>query len=117
MTKIALFLLVVSTIGWAQSNSSDEQYPITVHVSSSQWMVVPTGLGPQGVQKLTVTINGKKYELEAEARGRIALLALGDYNAKLIEDVHKHTYESSQTYEFHFSDNTTRKFFVIGQSE
>ena len=34
-----------------------------------------------------------------------------------IEDVHKDAYESSQTYEFQFSDKKTRKFVVVGQSE
>jgi len=80
-------------------------------------MVVPTIPIPTSVQKLTVLIDGKKYELWGEKKGRITLLALGDYKAKLIEDVHKNSYESSQTYEFQFSDGKTRKFFVVAQTE
>jgi hypothetical protein len=82
--------------------------------------------GPVGVPKLVVLIDGKKYELEAELKGawlverlknRVALLALGDYKAKLVEDVHKNSYESSQTYEFRFTDGKTKKFVVVGQTE
>jgi hypothetical protein len=115
MRNIAPFFLLLSALCWAQSSAGD--YPITVHVSSSQWVVVPSSIGPQGVQKLTVLIEGKKYELEAEARGKAAILALGDYKAKLVEDVHKNHYESSQTYEFQFSDGKSRKFVVVGQNE
>ncbi|HXX13930.1 MAG TPA: hypothetical protein VEJ47_03415 [Candidatus Eremiobacteraceae bacterium] len=78
---------------------------------------MPTSIGPQAAQKVNVIIEGKKYELEAEAKGKVALLALGDYKAKLIEDVHKNSYESSQTYEFQFSDGKTRKYVVVGQNE
>jgi len=115
MRKIAPFVLLLSALCWAQSNAG--QYLINVHVTSTRWDVVPTTLGPQAMQKLTVIIDGKKYELEAEAKGRVALLSLGDYKARLIDDAHKNTYESSQTYELQFADKKTRKFVVIGQSE
>lgn len=45
------------------------------------------------------------------------MLALGDYKAKLVEDKHTSTYESSQMYELLFPDNTTKKFVVTGQYE
>jgi hypothetical protein len=109
------FVLLCSALCWGQSNKGE--YSISVHVSSSQWIVVPSTIGPLGAQKLQVTIGGKKYELEADAKGRVALLALGDYKAKLVEDVHKNSYESTQTYEFQFPDGKTRKFTVVGQSE
>jgi len=115
MRKIALLVLVLSALCWAQSNAGE--YAINVHVTSSQWVVVPTTLGLQTTQKLNVIIDGKKYELEAQAKAPVTLLSLGDYNAKLIEDVHKTAYESTQTYELQFSDKKTRKFMVIGQSE
>jgi len=115
MKNIAPLFLLLSALCWAQS--SPGEYPINVLVSSSHWVVVPTSIGPQAAQKLNVIIQGKKYELEAEARGKVALLVLGDYKAKLVEDVHKNGYESSQTYEFQFPDGKTRKFVVVGQNE
>jgi len=78
--------------------------------------MVPLSTGASGDRKLNVIINGKKYELEAPAK-RTRLSALGDYKAKLIEDVHKNSYESTQTYELQFSDGKTRKFIVVGQTE
>jgi hypothetical protein len=115
MRKFAPLVLLLCAFGWAQSNG--EEYPINVHVTSSQWIVVQNVLGLQDMQKLSVVIDGKKYELEAQVKGSVTLLSLGDYKAKLVEDVHKNTYESSQTYELQFSDKKTRKFVVISQSE
>ena len=46
-----------------------------------------------------------------------ALLALGDYKAKLVRDDHRSAYDSFQVYEFLFADNKTRKFEVIGMTE
>jgi hypothetical protein len=114
MSKVAPLVLLLCAFCGAQSNT---EYPVTVHVTSSQWTAMPSGIGPAPVQRLNVIIDGKKYELAAEVKGRFAVLSLGDYKARLIEDVHKNTYESTQTYEFQFSDKKTRKFMVFGQSE
>jgi hypothetical protein len=119
--KIAVFILLLTVFSWAIPNT--DEYPINVHVSSSQWVMEPAINGPQPIQRLSVMIEGKKYELEAPAmfpanlQAGVTLLALGDYKAKLVQDVHKTTYQSSQAYEFQFSDKKTRKFFVVGQSE
>jgi hypothetical protein len=45
------------------------------------------------------------------------VLALGDYQAKLVRDDHETGYESDKVYEFLFSDKKTRNFRVIGQRE
>ena len=76
----------------------------------------------EAFQMLNVVIDGKKYELEAPTlranlQAGVALLALGNYKAKLVQDKHKTAYESSQVYEFLFSDNTTRRFTVVGRIE
>ena len=115
MRNVALLALLLPALCWAQSSA--DEYPITVHVSASQWVVIPSGIGPLAAQKINVIIAGKKYEMESDAKGKVTLLALGDYKARLIDDVHKDGYESSQTYEFQFPDKKTRKFIVVGQSE
>lgn len=80
-------------------------------------------IGPQPVQRLSVIIDGKKFELEALATSRsnlqagVTLLALGDYKARLVRDIHTTAYESSQAYEFQFPDKKNRAFMVVGQSE
>jgi hypothetical protein len=92
----------------ANTNPNPAGYTINVHVSSSEI--------ERGFQVLNVVIDGKKYELQSElALGR--LLNLGDYNAKLVKDEHKTTYDSVQVYEFLFPDNKTRQFDLIGQTE
>src|SRR5215475_3162966 len=101
MRNSAPFVLLLSTLCWGQSSTGESS--VNVHVTSSQWLMVPLSTGASGDRKLNVIINGKKYELEAPAK-RTRLLALGDYKAKLIEDVHKNSYESTQTYELQFSD-------------
>lgn len=122
MKRVVLFvLLLLGTLASAAPNPSE--YSIDVHVNSSYWMMAPSFVSSgEPVQRLVVTIEGKKYELEAPARRAhlqtsVTLLALGDYKAKLVLDVHKTTYEASQAYEFLFPDKKTRKFFVVGQTE
>jgi hypothetical protein len=116
MKERAAVVLILAATCWGQSNAT--QYPVTVHVISSYWVIEQTSIGPRGYQKLNVTIDGRKLECKAEVpSGKPTLLAVGDYKAKLVEDIHKRSYESMQTYEFRFADNTTRKFMVTGQSE
>jgi hypothetical protein len=122
MPKVALsILLLLSTFSLAALNP--DEYSINVHVISSHWVMEPAiGTGHEAFQKLNVMIDGKKYELEAPTitanlQAGVALLALGDYKAKLVQDKHKTTYESSQAYEFLFPDKTTRKFTVVGRIE
>ena len=120
MRKVALLILLLSALSWG---TAQDEYPINVHVSSSHWVVEPAVfIGPRPVLRLSAIIDGKKYELESPAlianlEAGVTLLAPGDYKAKLVQDVHKTTYESSQAYEFLFSDKKTRKFFVVGISE
>jgi len=112
----AILLLLLSAYAWggskpnpAEPNPAD--YTTTVHVSACHLSFVSLNT----LQNLDVVINGKAFELQAVSNDGV--LGLGDYKAKLVQDVHKTAYESSQTYEFLFSDMKVRKFSVIGQSE
>lgn len=121
MKKVAIAVLLFSSLAWAAPRP--DEYSTKVHVVSSRWVMEPAVLvGPPPVQRLGVIIDGKKYELEAPApranlQAGVTLLALGDYKARLVPDVHKASYESSQAYEFLFPEGKTRKFFAVGQSE
>ena len=106
LALLTLLLLTACTKAAAAPNPDD--YPITIHVTSSQIV--------DQIQDLDVVIDGKQYELSA-AQVRHGLLALGDYKARLIKDEHKFAYESVQIYEILFPDNKTRTFAVIGRSE
>jgi hypothetical protein len=105
-TLLFLVLFVSPFIPLAGAAPGAADYPITVHVSSSQWAA--------NYLELNVTIDGKKYLLSGPYYG---VLSPGDYKAKLLTDTHKTSYEASQTYEFLFPDNKTRKYNLIGQSE
>jgi hypothetical protein len=116
VTKIALFAVLLAAAPATAQSPAD--YTITVHVSSSRWAIVPGNLATASVQLLDVVIDGKKYDLEANAPSNSpSVLALGDYKAKLVQDEHKTAYESSETYELLFPDKKTRKFMVVGQTE
>jgi hypothetical protein len=99
---------------------SPDQYTVAVHVSSSRWSV-EAALSNQPVQVLDVAIDGKKYELEGPTyqgsfRSGFPVLALGDYKAKIVQDEHKNTYETSQAYEI-LPDKKTRKYYVVAVFE
>ncbi len=117
MKQLLFLFLLFSIPAWAASApSTSKNYPVKVHVSSSLYYEEPWGKYGQAVLQLHVTIDGKKYVVE-DIAGRSRLLALGDYPARLIKDVHPTPYKFSQTYKFLFPDGKTRKFVVVGQSE
>ena len=105
MKNIALLTLLLLATFASAAPKSDE-YTVIIHVYSAHW---------GNTQDLSVTIDGKNYELVG-APGD-GLLALGDYKAKLVKDEHKNTYESFRIYELLFPDDKTRKYSVVGQSE
>jgi hypothetical protein len=105
-TLILMLLFGSLLVPLAGATSGSTDYPISVHVVSSQ--LLTTAL------RLSVVIEGKKYCLEGPWYG---VLSPGDYNAKLVKDEHKTSYDSNQTYEFLFPDNKTRRYNLVGQSE
>ncbi len=107
-------LLLLSTFASAASNPNPAEYSVNVHVSSSR--MIREGGSMAFTQLLVVTIDGKKYELESGYPAN-ALLALGDYKAKLVKDEHRGDHDTYRVYEFLFSDNRTRRFIVVGQTE
>ena len=122
MGKTAFSVLVVLFGAFCWAAPPADEYSVDVHTSSSYWEMDPASLGPQAVQRLKAVIGGKKYELKAPIKGGnlqagATLLIPGDYTARLVQDVHKTGYESSQAYEFLFPDKKTRKFTVVGLSE
>jgi hypothetical protein len=108
---IMLFsVLLFSAVAWAVDPNPAE-YTINVHVSSSHVVETLSIFN----QELDVVIEGKRHELLATNVN--ALLALGDYKAKLVKDEHCTAYESFQVYEFLFPDKKIGKFTVVGVTE
>jgi len=113
--KFVFFALLFSVLSWGASDQ--DQYSVNVHVVSSHWVL---GTGSAAAIELNTVINGKKIVLEVAASPNpfdAELLAPGDYKARLVRDVHKTAYESSQIYELLFPDKKTKKFTVVGISE
>jgi hypothetical protein len=122
MQKFLIALMFIApAVAYADkgpANAAD--YTIAVHVQSSQ-LVNVCGSDNKGsscgmVQKLTVTIDGKKYEIE-DASVRADLLRTGDYKARILKDETARPYEYRRTYEFVFADGKTRQYVVIGEME
>jgi hypothetical protein len=109
MRKLAVvILLLCSALAWAGGEPTPADYTINVHVSSSR-------LTDISELRLIVIIDGKKYELQGVTTN--ALLAPGDYRAKLVKDEHKTAYDSYRIYEFLFPDRKTRQYHLVGVTE
>lgn len=114
----ALFLMAPAVALAQKPNPAG--YTIAVHVSSSRLVEfctdVTSGSNICGwEQQLSVTIDGKKYELQSGTAK--ALLRPGDYKARIVEDKSQRYYEYVRTYEFLFPDGLTRKYFLVGETE
>jgi len=111
--SIPLLLILCSAFTYAAPNSRD--YNTTVHVITTR--MVREGNSVAHYQLLTVTIDGKKYELESESIPNFLLMP-GDYKARIVDDKHgAGNYDSWRVYEFLFPNEKTRQFLVVGQSE
>lgn len=109
MKKLALVVVVVcSALAWAGKNPVATEYKLNVHVTSSH---LTEGNWP----RLRVIIEGQKYELQGNPT--VALLAPGDYKAKLVKDEHKTAYDCYRVYEFLFPDMKTRQYQLVGTTE
>ncbi|HYG97841.1 MAG TPA: hypothetical protein VD837_01830 [Terriglobales bacterium] len=75
-----------------------------------------------GPQRLSVVIDGKKYELaggsyRANGGSNKGLLVLGTYKARVVREEQKSQFEFFRDYEFLLPDKTTRPFTLVGISE
>ena len=106
MKKLAMVMVLLSTIAWAAAEANPSNYTINVHVTSS--------IQRSGEVRLKVTIDGKKYELA----GGGGLLIPGDYTARIVKDAHNNEYEISyRMYELLLPDKKTKKYWVTGIME
>ncbi|MGB8030768.1 MAG: hypothetical protein WCF30_14025 [Terracidiphilus sp.] len=96
----------------ASAKADPSQYTIVAHVSASEMDTI----AGTPVMTLTVTIDGKHFLLRGFPISH-SLLDPGDYHARLITDLHKTSFLSSQEYEFLLPDGTTWRCGLAGQSE
>ena len=113
--RLLAFVFLFCGSVWGALPAKQAEYNINVHVSASR--TVKNSESAPRHQYLSVTSDGKKYELES-VLGVGDVLILGDYKARLVTDKRgRGDYDSRQLYEFQFSDMTTREFDVVGQVE
>jgi hypothetical protein len=111
MKKFAIaVVLLCSALAWAGKDPVPDEYKLNVHVISSR---LTDGYGSW--PRLSVIIDGKKYELQGTPTH--AMLAPGDYKARLARDEHKTSYDSLRVYEFLFPDMKTRQYYLVGVTE
>jgi len=120
MKKALLVVLLVSPILVSAEKPkpapNPADYTISVHVQSSHLFVECSGgICPQ-YERMDVLIDGKKYEL-TEFPWRKDLLRVGDYKARVFKEETTRPYEYARTYQFLFSDGTTREYTVTGEGE
>jgi hypothetical protein len=102
---VVVVLLLFSSLAWAGGEPNPADYTLNAHVSSSHFV--------EGVTRLNVIIDGKKYELQ----GPGWILVPGDYKARLAKDDKKNAYDPHFVYELLLPDGKTRQYSVIGISE
>lgn len=113
--SVTLCALLISSPLVAQTPST---YNLTVHVTESEiGYDCSGGHGCEHTQTLRVTVDRQQYELQAETLLSKGVIALGDYPARLSQDVHKPTNEFSRQYTIQFPDGSTRTFDVIGTGQ
>jgi hypothetical protein len=123
MKKVLFALLFLTpALAWAEKPApKPADYTISVHVQASR-LTTDCGDVTGGssicwwLQRLTVLIDGKKYELDSNIK-TADLLRVGDYKAKLLKEETKRPYEYMRNYEFLFSDGTTRVYSLAGETE
>ena len=91
-------------------------YPVKIHVSSSE-LEDECSSGPcMSFQVLAVTIDGKKYKIKSHI-SRTAVFPTGDYQARIANQRTFPTSEYEREYKIRFSNGETAKFDVIGECE
>lgn len=121
MFRVALLFVSAMVLASPANAQKTSDYAIKVHVSASHigytCGVLNGDSSCKSVQQVTAIIDGAKYELQSETFFPKGIVALGDYQAKLVSDEQKLTHEFTRTYELMFPDGSTRKFRVIGAME
>jgi hypothetical protein len=126
MKQLQVIILAAGLLGaggsaaYAKVNPDD--FTINVHVkSSSAGQDCKDNPGGRQVCKTTqdvkATIDGKTYELLAEAYFSKGVLPPGDYKARVLGKETDSKQMLKRKYEFLLEDGSTRKFKVVGMEE
>ncbi|MFZ0393348.1 MAG: hypothetical protein WCF17_15360 [Terracidiphilus sp.] len=99
-------------------------YPLTVHVESSDFGIsCNSGYMCYGLQKLNVTIDGKKYILASEDAAVVTgvgqylayVLRNGDYPGRIVKEDAEDAAEYHRVIELQVADGVARRYTVVGE--
>ena len=116
MKKLALIFLMLQTVFLAAADKANPaDFGVKVHVISSSLRHDRTGFTPS--QVLEVTIDGQPIQLTSFLLSANAVLAIGDYPARLstnkaYANQHPNGYDIIRAYDLLFPDGHTRTFTV-----
>lgn len=120
MKKLAvvLFLVFCSAFAQAKGKPNPADFTVKVHISAAHFVVYPS---TTYMLYADVTLNGKKLQLAGRAaliQSNYLLITPGDYQARLIKDVHNTDGTAiHQEYELLLTDGIVWDCVVSGTSE
>ncbi len=124
MKRFILFAVLAAAFAVTASRpvahaADAKDFPIKVHISSSELKPCGLGFNVEYSQCLAVLIDGKKYELARINNAQRASFPIhpGDYQARLVKDEAKGAGEFEREYEILFPDGKTVNYQVVGEFE
>lgn len=106
------------------SRAEKVKFSLAVHVESSDYSLNCSQSACFGVQKLKVTLDGKKYILVSEdstlvngINARPLVLKNGDYAARIATDEAEDAGEYHRVIEIQVAEGVIKRYTVIGESE
>jgi len=121
----AMFALAVLWMAVCASGSAEKpKYTLTVNVESSDYSAsCDANYMCYGLQKLNVTIDGKKYILASEDAAVVTglgepayVLKCGNYPARIVKEDDRNAAEYHRVIEIQVADGVPRRYTVIGES-
>lgn len=128
-----VLMMLFPVVMMGQTTSTAAQFPLTVHVVSSETEASPGYCNKTSnevvlLNLLGVTIGGRKYVLAAPIPGRSfpyglfdrsrpILIAPGNYSARVAQDKQPNPGEVERTYELQLANGKTVVAYLWGMSE
>jgi len=122
--RVVFALAALSIAVCASGNAEKTTFPLTVHLESSDYSV---SCNPNymcyGLQKLNVTIDGKKYILASEDAAVVTgigqylafVLKNGDYPARIAKDEMNEAGEYHRVIELQVAPGAKKRYTVVGE--
>jgi len=125
MNLPAIFALAALSMAvCTPSGAAKPKFELTVHVESSDYTSnCDSNYMCYGLQRLNVTIDGKKYILASEDAAVVTglgenlayVLKNGDYPARIVKEDARNAAEYHRVLELQVADRAARRYTVVGE--